>query len=275
MDLYVLDSQLRRTEIVDVYKSLIWTERYSEYGDFELVVHDSPTIRNLLVPDTKVVILESDRVMVVETIEGHEDDEGNDTVTITGRSLELLLEQRAAMPAMASLTTRSKWEVTGVPGVIARNIFKDVCVDGDLDSGDILPYYHTGTITPAGNIPEPSESVTLALDPADLYTSEKKICDTYRLGFRIVRNADLSELYFEVYTGNDRTSGQALKSPVIFSKALDSLSNITELTSLAAYKNVAYVFAKNGSLKVYADNVDESVSGLDRKSTRLNSSHRT
>jgi hypothetical protein len=36
MEVFILDSLLRRSQVVDKFESLIWTERFSEIGDFEL-----------------------------------------------------------------------------------------------------------------------------------------------------------------------------------------------------------------------------------------------
>ena len=36
MDLMVLNTNLDAIAVVDTYESFIWTDRYYEYGDFEL-----------------------------------------------------------------------------------------------------------------------------------------------------------------------------------------------------------------------------------------------
>jgi hypothetical protein len=52
---------------------------------------------------------------------------------------------------------------------------------------------------------------------------------------------------------------------VIFAPDLDNLSNTKELTSTALAKNVALVYAQNGSAVVFATGTDPSVSGDDRR----------
>jgi hypothetical protein len=42
VDIFVLDTEFRPVSIIDVYESLIWTDRYDEYGDFELYISMSP-----------------------------------------------------------------------------------------------------------------------------------------------------------------------------------------------------------------------------------------
>lgn len=270
MELYVLDDQLRRTEVVDLFDSLIWTERYSAAGDFQLDIHSDQTTRSLFTPDTLLAINESYRVMRVDTTESKDNEDGTSTLTVTGTSLETVLMDRTAMPAFAGTTAAPKWNVTGTPGNIARMLFKTICVDLALSPEDAIPFYKPGNLLPAGTIKEPTDLITAAFDPDTLYNSIKSICDTYNLGFRLLRNFDESELYFDIYTGNDRTTSQTKNPVVIFSKALGNLQGISKLTSNAALKNVAYVFSPNGTAVVYAQDVDPNTEGFERRILTVN-----
>lgn len=265
MDVYILDDLMRRIAIVDVYISFVWAERAAKFGDFELVLHNTRENANLFSSGLKLSILESDAVMVVETNSSEKDEDGNDILKVTGRSLESITDDRIAAAEFEALETRSTWSVTGTPGDIMRYIFKYICIDGLLDPGDIIPYIQDEEINLPGNIPEPDEEVTLELEIDTLANTLMSLAQTYKLGFRLVRKGDDSKLYFEVFMGNDRTSAQAAFAPVIFAESLDTLSNTSSLTSIADYKTMAYVFAKNGSAIVYADNVDSSAAGFDRK----------
>jgi len=265
VEVYTLDEQLRRTEVCDWFNSMIWTERYSEYGDFEMVIDDTLSTRNLFTYGTKIAINLSKRVMTVETIEAKTDDEGNEILDITGRSIEAVMDDRLARNAVSNLTDTPKWTITGLPADIAREIFQTVCVDAVIDPGDAIPFYTEGSLYPASTIPEPTDSISYDVDVSTVYSAIKTLCDTYNLGFRLVRNQDLSELHFDVYSGNDRTTQQTANTTVIFSTALDNLANPSELTSIAAYKNVAYVIAPNGTAVVYADLVDPGVAGFERR----------
>jgi len=265
MDLYLLNDQLQREEVVEGYESLIWTERYTAWGDFELKVPSTPIARNIFRADRFLCMSESTYVMKIETVIDNYDDEGRRILEISGRTIESLLDDRAAMPAIDDLTTTPKWELTGTPGNIAREMFETICVDHVLSAADAFPFYTAGTILPSGNIPEPDDVVTILFDPDTLYGSLKKLCDLYNLGFRIVRNGDTSELYFEIYTGSNRTASQTVYPAIIFSRALDNLANTAVLMSTAQIKNVAYVFAKNGSATVYSVGADTTATGFERR----------
>jgi hypothetical protein len=265
MEVYVLDDLFRRIAVIDRYESLIWTERWQDKGDFAITIVSNRTNRGLLRTGTYLAMNESDRVMEVEYVEDKVDDEGRKLLNITGPSLEYLLEDRIATDGMNGLTDNSDWLITGTPGAIARSIFKQICVDGLLDPGDIIPFYKTGSIYPADTIPEDSTVYEAAVPLGTVYKSIKDICDPAELGFRLVRNYDKSELYFNIYSGIDRTTQQTTYKPVIFSPELANMKNTTEVNSIKEYKNVAYVFGKNGAVIVYGAGASSTTTGFERR----------
>lgn len=271
MDLYTLDDQLRRQFVIDQFESLIWTDRYRDVGDFELVIKADRGTKAMLPPGTRVVITKSYCVMTVETVETAISNDGVALLKIKGRSLEITLDDRSAVPSMAVGTaTTPKWIITGLPAAIARYIFNQICVVTVNSPNDAIPFYHSGTMFTPGTIPEPTTSITISLDFDSVFNSIKKICDVYNLGFRLTRkelpNGASSELYFEVYTGDDRTTLQTTLPAVVFSPELDNLSDTNEITSTALLKNVAYVVAPNGTRMVYANGYDASTAtGFYRK----------
>lgn len=74
--IYVLDQQLKVQDfVVDRYSSLIWTERFAEAGDFELIVVSNKENRAFFRLGQFLKIRESFRLMIIETIEGVPDSE--------------------------------------------------------------------------------------------------------------------------------------------------------------------------------------------------------
>jgi hypothetical protein len=179
--------------------------------------------------------------------------------------LESILEDRVATDSLANLTTNPNWVLTGTPAAIARKIFTDICKLGILHASDIIPFQESIFTTQWYTTPEPSTQITITLELTTVYKAIKDICEAYGLGFRLTRVDDKPEIRFEVYPGNDRTLTQEILPPVVFSHELDNLDNITSLKTVENYKNVAYVFAKNGSVVVYAPGVDSTMSGFERR----------
>lgn len=265
MELYVLDDMFRRDQVVDVFDSLIWTERFQKEGDFELNILSTPENRSTFSAGTWLALNESMRVMEVETLEDAVSADGIKNLKVTGRSLEKCLYDRIARGSMASTTTESKWKLIGTPGASMRKIFHDICVLGTLDPLDKIPYIVEGKLLPNDTISEYAEEVTIELDPKTVADALIEIGSQYDLGFRMLRNADLSQIYWDVYAGSDRTTAQSSLPAVIFSPDLDNLQDTKALTSNALYKNVAYVFSPAGYKVVYGDNVDPNVAGFDRR----------
>lgn len=265
MEVYILDSLLRREEVVDKFESLIWTERYAEIGDFDLTIQSTRASRMQFTAGTRLAVNTSYRVMTVETVENTTDSEGKKLLKVKGRSLEALLEDRVAKNSHADLTVEPVWVLGGTPGDIARKIFDEICRLGRLSLDDRIPFIQTGTIFPASTIPESGTPITVELPPVTVLKAIKDLCDLYDLGFRLVRNFDMSQLYFDIYSGHERTTRQRVFNPVVFSVNHETLQSSTELESIENTKNVAYVYSEAGSLTVYGENVPIDVDGFDRR----------
>jgi Siphovirus ReqiPepy6 Gp37-like protein len=273
MQWYTLDSALRRDSVIEDFESFIWTERYSTYGDFSIVIKSTLQSRNLLTTGTWITRAGSTYVAIIETVEDATDDSGTRNLTVSGRFLEALLDDRVAMPTLTDTTTQPNWVLTDTPGNIIRTMFTTVCVDGGIDAKDSIPFYHSGTLLPAGGLDEDSSIITVTAAPDTLYNTIQKIANTYFLGFRFVKDGDAGNIYFEVYVGTDLTSDQTDNPPVIFDPNLDNLEDINQLTSTQPVKTVAYVFATNGSATVYATTADPDAVGADRRVLLVNSSN--
>lgn len=266
MELYTLDPLLRREEVVDSFESLIWTERFNKAGDFKLTIRSTADTRRVFKTGLLLACNKSHRIMAVEGVENSADAEGRRILEVTGPSIEQLMDDRVARANWAGLTATPTWNLTGFPAVIMRKIFHDVCVVGVLDTSDVLPFINEGNVLfPVSNISEPSTSISLPLEPTTVLQALGDLGGLYDLGFRLVRNYDLSQLYFDVYAGADRTTGQTFYPAVVFSAQLDNLQNTTEYTTTSGAKNMAYVFSPVGYQVVLADGVDENVEGFERR----------
>jgi len=268
MEVYILDALLRREVVVDKFVSLIWSERWKEIGDFELLLHSTTTNRGRFITGKRLATNESYYVMTVETVEDTTDSEGRRLLKVKGRSLEAILEDRSAMDPTNFITGEVNWHLTGLPKAIAQEMFTDICVTGTLDANDIIPFLGSGALFPADNIPAPDDAIDWYQPPAQLYDAIKEICDIYEMGFRLVRNPYTNLLRFDIYTGSDRTLSQSILPAVIFSPELENLQNTTELSTISQTKNAVYIITEvAGSYYyqlVFDENVDPDVEGFER-----------
>lgn len=241
MEIYILDSLLRPIDVVDVFESMLWTERWREMGDFELRTIANPSNRKRFVESTLLSITESRRVMRVETIEDTVDDEGRKILKIKGREITLILEGRTALNIIAG-DIQPSWVISDTPGNIMRQMFSSICVDGDLSADDIIPLLVPNvTLYPDDTIDEPSDIIDWEQKPNSLYDALKDLAEIFDLGFRLYRDSNVTRLLFNVYAGSDRTTQQTELSPVVFSPDLENFLNTTEVSTILKTYNVAMV----------------------------------
>lgn len=266
MDLYTLGADYRRQSVVDSYESLIWTERYAEYGDFELVVSADSANRETLPVGTWLAINESQRLMKVRTVDDSLDADGRAMLTIKGLSMEAELEERMARQTMTQhLTQRPTWNIRGWPANIVRYMFEQVCLVGVLSFRDVWP--NTYSVPPPNQgdrIPEPVPSIEVEIKPQTLYSAIKDLCDSYDMGFRVLWNNNPGSFQFQVYTGFNRTTSQDVNPVVIFSPDLDNLRQTSTFSSIHDEKNVVMVISDTHTLFVYGSGAEKK-SGLDRR----------
>lgn len=265
MDFYILDELLRRIEVIDQYNSLIWTERFDEAGDFELVVRSDRGTRAILTAGKWCAITRSKRVMEIETVVSGVDDDGRAILNVSGRSIEAtVLENRTTRHLPLDGTAVPALIYSSSPKNVVDYVFNEQCRNNTVRPTDNIPFLFAGSLYGPGNIPFPNYVIAVDLKPKGLYDFIKETLHPAGLGFRLLRNGDSSQLFFDVYAGSDRTTGQSTNTAVVFSPELDNLTDTKELTSTAGYKNVAYVTAPNGTRVVYADNVSTTISGFER-----------
>jgi hypothetical protein len=263
MEMYILDSLYRRVQVVDNYESLIWAERATSIGDFEMHIVSTLTNRSRFIPGINLATNVSTRIMTVETVEDVTDDEGRRILKITGPSFENVLRQRTV--AWNDAGDWVKWTGEDVPLALLNALFNDICVTGVLHGGDVITPLILSSIYPADTIGEPTDEIVFTPDIGELYDAIKDLSDAFSIGFRFTRDPYLNLLHFDFYMGSDRTTTQTTLPAVVFSPDFDNLRNTNRLTSTSLYKNAAYVMNATLHEIVYALDVDPSVEGFERR----------
>jgi len=88
-------SLLTNGEFLNRIKTVSWTERYRDPGEFEITAGVSSNLRSILPVGTLISHVETLEVMMVESINIKEDEDGEEPqITIRGRSLESYLKHR-------------------------------------------------------------------------------------------------------------------------------------------------------------------------------------
>jgi len=225
VEISVLNSDLECKAKLDKYSSFIWTDRYNEAGEFELVISVSAKYANEIKKDDFLRIPTSSRMMVVEAIKIETDSEEGNNYNITGRSLEAILDRRIV------------WNQTNVNGSI-QNALHTILNDAFISPKDsrrrISNFAFAESSDPAITSVNYAQAAQYMGD--SIYDVVKKVCQAYHIGFKIEMVNDIYT--FSLFAGKDRSYDQTENSYVVFSPNHDNLMSSKYLESIKSYKNV-------------------------------------
>lgn len=188
MDLVSLNSTFHEDRLVEKYSSLIWTERYSAAGDFQLVSNSIQDTISALPLDSYVSLRNSTVPMKVEAHKIEKKKDGIPQITVVGRSFEATsLELRAAVRNPMG-TSISEWVINAAKESDAayeamRVVLGDTTRYMGSPPQEVLPVL-TPAVSPLDAIPE----IDLVL-PADYRLVEWDPTVTYHPGDVVMLDA--------------------------------------------------------------------------------------
>lgn len=233
MEVIMLDKNFQSVAIIDMFESLIWTDRYDESGDFELRLPMSSDAFNSIQQDYYLWNANSEHLMIIEEKEIETSVESGDFLIIRGRSLEQILDRRVVMEektfegGIQPLIKELISENVISPSIAARRIDNFIFVESEDEK--IL------------NI-----EIDVQYKGEDLYTIISTLCQEHGIGFKITFN-ELNQFVFQLYAGVDRSYEQILNPYVMFSKDFDNLISSNYVESKKTWKNVAFVVGTDAS----------------------------
>lgn len=278
MELLTLDASFQPVELVENYKSLIWTERYSGAGDFQITSNNVGELLDALPLESVVTLRESTVPMIVEAHKIEKKAREAPLITIVGRSFETVLERRASVNTLASAAVRTPWTLTAAKESDAaykamRIVLGDIArtQGGPTVLAAISPAISANDAIPQIDLTLPVDystatTNTYEIKPADLYHTVMELIETNHHGIKAVRpGVGGTQVGIEIYNGADLTS------TVVFNARFDQFDSSTYLLSAQGSSNVAYVYGSNGSQSVLKTAAPEP-SGLDRRVLVLDNS---
>lgn len=227
MDLTILQPDFTVVNIFDVYKSLIWTERYCAHGDFEIYTPLTYAAYTTFKADNYIKIAESKKAMVIETAKIITDKENGDMLLVRGTSLESLLKRRII------------WGQKMLYGNLEDAINNILC-DAIIEPSD-----STRTV-PNFTFVRSSDSLVTSLTVDDQVTTEnvyeviKNLCELGYLGFELYLNT-VNHFNFRMYAGVDRSYSQMDVPWVVFSPEFDNLLSSEQTYDKEYLKTVTLV----------------------------------
>lgn len=250
MELFVLNADFESIAVIDTYESMIWTDRYNAYGDFEIYFAMDESLLKYIKEDYYLWLKESDHSMIIEDIKIDADTEEGNRLIVTGRSLESILERRII------------WGQRIFSGNLQN------AIQTMLNENIISPSVADRKIANFIFVPSTDSKITsLTIDNQytgdDLYTVIKGLCEENNIGFKIVLTDD-NQFAFSLYAGADRSYDQTENPYVVFSPNFENIINSNYFSSKAGYRNVTLV-AGEGEGASRKTTVVGSASGLDRR----------
>ena len=250
MDLLVLDKNLRVVAIVDNYSSIIWTDRYQEAGDFELYQPMERSVLDYIKTDYYLWRKDSEHVMIIEKILIESDSEEGDYITVTGRSLESILDRRVV------------WGLRSLGGnfqTAIRTLLNECIISPSKPERKIDNFIFEDSDDPA--ITELTIEAQYTGD--NLYDVIVAQCKEKGIGFKITLN-ESNQFVFKLYKGADRSYEQFQNPYVVFSPEFNNIVSSSYTEERSTLKNVTLVGGEGeGSERRFT--AVGNTSGLDRR----------
>lgn len=276
MDLYTLTDTFLPNEVVDEFVSAIWTERYSDKGDVQLVVPATPENLEKLKDGTFLALRGTNEVMELETASIEDR-----MATIVGETLDGFLNNRLVWfknPGYDSDDENSPLVVDytqeATPGQFLATVVDKMVINpgpawtGDWADADLNWPYEIIDNLELGAVDTSGTAKRLTIPTGPLYDGLEQLAKQEGLGFSLY--LDVADeitgyvLKFTTYRGVDHTTGSSY--PLVrLTPDMDSLSEVKEVRSRANWKNVCYVWYKNEISKHLADPSAPEPEGFDRR----------
>lgn len=261
MELLIMDENFAGVSTLDIFESLIWTDRYYACGDFEIYMPCSEKMLSTLKQDMYLYLRESEHIMIIEDIQIDTDVEDGAHLTVTGRSLESILDRRVIW----NLTTLSGGLQAGIKQLLNENAISP------SDPARAIPnlIFEDSTDSKITNL-----SLNAQYYGENLYDVICEVCESNEIGFKITLN-DSNQMVFSLYAGTDRSYEQTENPYVIFSPGFDNLLNSNYISSKKTLKTVTMITGEgegSNKKKAVAECSNGAGSGLNRREMHTDAS---
>lgn len=239
MELRIYSPEMELLGIIDNASSTIWTRRYFEPGETQVVLPITQDNLDLTRRGNLIYKRDSKEAAVIED---REIEEGYNIrkITIKGRFLSSYMDRRLIRP---TVTFSGKVELA------MRQL---------LAGSYPIPLVELGELQ---NLPE---TTSFQATYKGLLKYETKLAKCAGYGYRFRPDWTARKIYFEVYEGLDHSASQSDRPRVIFSDAYSNLNDTTYRENEQEYKNVLYIGGEGeGSARKIVSIGDSS--GLDRR----------
>ena len=226
------------------WDSFMWVERYRDAGEFEISAKVSSGLKEFLPTGTFISHVDTREVCVVENHEIEETADEDPTIKITGRSMEVLMDDRIV--GMSVALDGGQWVnfveyslTAAYPAAHAKTLANQYIKTGTaIVSADAYP-----------NIACEAQTITVGTSEArvvkrgSVYSAFINLLSMGKAGVCVIRKGSFghrfaesaTDTYFYIHAGEDKTD------TVFFSTDTGDIDSAQYLWSLKTLKNVALV----------------------------------
>ncbi len=249
MVLKIRDAETRKViKMFSKYISLIWTSRFQEFGDFELVVPLTTENMNLFKKDRYLQNTQSKSVMVIEEITA-DIDEFDPSLTVKGHSVETFLNRRVIY----------EWrDVTKVilPGVFSKEIF-----DNSFKKSTSLERNVNFIDFDVSRVVEPSVGFEIDVNRGDIISDAiYTLCTQINGGIKSTFNEEDLSITYYMCSPVDKTKNVKF----VNAKMNSAFTNSTYYESITDFKTTALVAGSGEDTKRQMITVSRSTTILDK-----------
>lgn len=263
-EIYILEPYTYKIlDIVDEIESLMWTEKWRGYGDFEIlttsdVVKRHPELAKkenyiwietgacYAYTDPKLDWVSWDTVMVIEDIKTTHSETSGGNVYIRGRSLETYLKRRI-------VAYRKEFANKAKARVMVLNLLRDNFIDGYKASYDDRAF--TYSEFRYSELSAADKNVGLDTDEEvtffgeNLYDAILSICNDFDFGFSVapiypetgyLGAGDQGSVLVRIDSITDRSLDQTVNQPIVFSRSYNNIKTMSLDDSDMEYANYAF-----------------------------------
>jgi len=232
MIIYKLNSTTySRSAFLTEYDSIIWTDRYSGFSEFEIKTYNTQDAREFFAPGSILSHEKSDQVMISESCNTAADENDRDVLTAKGISIEGFLKYRV-LPVD---DFEKGWRYRSRASDAMARMMREAVEPGSVRyANDAIPDSLVRVASIAGG--DTSDVVWRSLPPQSVYDAVSDLGEFYNLAFRC-RLADNSpRLRWEVYRGAETN--------VVFNPSYGNVSQVEHVNSEEDWYNVASLWTK-------------------------------
>lgn len=281
VDIMLYDNTFKAKSVIDIYESLVWTDAYCGYGDFEIKIKSETAKQYGIDIDDYMINKSSRQVMIVEKMDESYDSDNSVIITYSGRSLESLLCRRVLRKEDVPKIVPQYNDETGIfdPAVKStlvealHYVLRRTIVQTDSSVTDqtertqnFRGINNLGFEMPVDSTILEAAAPYIEVDGTTVYDYVCGMLLYHGYGFEIVFNPGLSpsgqpennrQMMIRIYKGKIRThNNKNGNTPVIFSPDDDTTFKMDATIDMTSYANTGLIIGPHRYIRSYVT-VDE------------------